>query len=296
MCVLAKYFLLAALAVTVSSHSLGPQDVVFHLFTRNNPGQSQVLFPTVSSILISNFDPSLRTIVTIHGQGDFGNFNAFVVPSHLEAENVNVLAVDWSVGSTTYIDGVSQANQCGLIIAQFINILSSEFSYSPEQYRIVGVGLGAHVAAIAGRLVNGNIPHIVAIDPSLHGWTHHPGRLGSDAAGLVEVLHATAGFLGYDYPLGDIDFYPNGGSIQNGCGIDISCSHVFSIAFYSESVIAPSRNANDFVGTACESYEQAISMSCQGPRDAVFGGPGVKTSGSGIYTFSTANSSPFAQG
>ncbi|MEE5218308.1 hypothetical protein V2M17_10675, partial [Streptococcus pneumoniae] len=150
----------------------------------------------------------------------------------MEAEAVNVVAVDWTIGSNTYTEGVSQANQVGLMLSQFINLLSSQFSYPPSMVTIVGFGLGCHVGAIAGRLVTGTVPHLIAIDPSLHGWTHHPGRLGTDAAAIVEVLHTTAGFLGYDDPLGHIDFYPNGGSFQNGCGMDISCSHIFGVAFY----------------------------------------------------------------
>ncbi|MEE5462567.1 hypothetical protein V2M36_10945, partial [Streptococcus pneumoniae] len=153
-----------------------------------------------------------------------------------------------------------------------------------------------HVGAIAGRLVTGTVPHLIAIDPSLHGWTHHPGRLGTDAAAIVEVLHTTAGFLGYDDPLGHIDFYPNGGSFQNGCGMDISCSHIFGVAFYAESLVAANRGYENFVGTACENYQEAISMNCAGANDVIFGGIEVKTSGSGIYTFATNPTSPFALG
>ncbi|CAH0405502.1 unnamed protein product [Chilo suppressalis] len=296
MCTLVKCLLVAAVAVTVSSHSLGPQDVVFHLFTRANPSQSQVLFPTESSILVSNFAPNKRTIFTIHGLQDFDNSNAFMVPAHMEAEDVNVIAVDWRAGSNTYSEGVSQANQVGLIISGFINLLNNQFSYPPSQIRIVGVGLGGHIAAIAGRLVVGNIPHIVAIDPSLHGWSHHPGRLGTDAATIVEVLHTTAGIQGYDLPLGHIDFYPNGGSQQIGCGMDVSCSHVYGVAFYAESIVAPNRGTPNFVGTACDSHQQAMTMRCTGANNVNFGGAAVKTSGSGIFVFATNAVSPFARG
>jgi pancreatic triacylglycerol lipase len=93
----------------------------------------------------------------------------------------------------------------------------------------------------------------------------------------VEVLHTTAGFLGYDLPLGDLDFYANGGTHQSGCSTDINCSHVYSYAFYQESVEAPSKKGPQFVGTACETYEDAFYLECKGERDAIFGGPEVKT-------------------
>lgn len=90
-------------------------------------------------------------------------------------------------------------------------------------------------------------------------------------------MHTTSGILGYDYPVGDIDFYPNGGTFQNGCATDSSCSHIYSYVFYAESINAEATGAAQFVGTACESYEDAIVMACNGARDAVFGGLAVKT-------------------
>lgn len=48
-------------------------------------------------------------------------------------------------------------------------------------------------------------------------WTH----LKRDSALLVEVLHTNPRVLGYDEPLGDFDFYPNGHSLmQPGCRRD----------------------------------------------------------------------------
>lgn len=95
-------------------------------------------------------------------------------------------------------------------------------------------------------------------------------------ASIVEVIHTTAGLLGYDYPLGDIDFYPNGGSRQNGCAELVPCSHQLSYVFYAESIDREVTVGNRFIGTRCESYEQAITGACNGERDAVFGGHDVQ--------------------
>lgn len=92
---------------------------------------------------------------------------------------------------------------------------------------------------------------------------------------MVEVLHATAGVLGYDYPLGDLDFYPNGGSSQIFCGSDTTCSHMLGYIFYAESI--STEGGSRFVGTACASYEEAIAQSCTGEKGVVFGGLGDKT-------------------
>uniref|UniRef100_A0A2A4IVM6 Lipase domain-containing protein n=1 Tax=Heliothis virescens TaxID=7102 RepID=A0A2A4IVM6_HELVI len=293
---IAKCVVLLCAAVAASGFELGDMDVIFHLFTRTNPTLSQPLLPSINSIMASSFSPGRRTVITIHSHADTvsGNFNAFVVNAHLAAEDVNVLAIDWSPGSGMYTQGLGNAVQCGERIAQFINLLSTNFGYGPNNYRLVGVGLGGHIAGIAGDRSLGDIPHIIAIDPSLVGWTHHPEILKPDNAELVEVLHATAGHLGYDYPLGDLDFYPNGGSFQNSCGGDVNCSHILGYAFYAESVTA--EGGSRFVGTACESYEQAITNACSGERDAVFGGLAAKSGQSGIYHFATNFQSPFAQG
>ncbi|XP_068626959.1 pancreatic triacylglycerol lipase-like [Battus philenor] len=292
-----RSLLLLCVTAAVSAFNLRDGDVIFHLFTRGNPQISQALLPSVSSIMTSTFSVSRRTIFTIHNYGEnvSGNFNAFVVPAHLQAEDVNVIAVDWSPGSMMYTHGLGNAPQVGRIIAQFINILINNFGYRVSQIRIVGVGLGAHVAGIAGRNVNGIIPHIVALDPSLHGWTHHPEILNPDDADVVEVLHTTAGVYGYDKPLGDIDFYANGGQSQAGCFSDVQCSHIYSYVFYNESIIAEIDDGNRFVGTACNDYESAMKLQCNGPRDVEFGGLETKTHVWGVYMFLTNMVPPFAR-
>ncbi|CAH2050167.1 unnamed protein product, partial [Iphiclides podalirius] len=281
-----------------SGFSLGDMDVIFHLFTRSNPAVSQPLLPSVASIMTSSFSLERRTIVTIHsyGEGVSGNFNAFVVPAHLSAEDVNIIAVDWSAGSSMFTQGLGNTPQVGRVIAQFFNILINNFGYNANRVRIVGVGLGGHAAGIAARHINGIVPHIIALDPSLPGWTHHPEILNADDASTVEVLHTTAGLYGYDKPLGDVDFYANGGQYQSGCGSDVSCSHIYAYAFYAESISTEVTNGNKFVGTACVDYESALNLRCTGPRDAIFGGSAVKTGVSGIYTFLTNFVPPFARG
>jgi Lipase len=46
-------------------------------------------------------------------------------------------------------------------------------------------------------------------------------RLAATDAMFVDVIHTCAGLLGYDLPIGHVDFYPNGGDhVQPGCGFD----------------------------------------------------------------------------
>lgn len=87
--------------------------------------------------------------------------NTVLISAHLQAQDVNILAVDWSPGAGMYTEGLGNAPQCGEIIANFVNILTQQFGYNAGLIRIVGVGLGGHIAGIAARAISGNIPHII---------------------------------------------------------------------------------------------------------------------------------------
>lgn len=65
---------------------------------------------------------------------------------------------------------------------------------------------------------------LIGLDPALPLFLDSPteGRLDSSDAQFVDVIHSAGGYLGIYGPVGDIDFYPNGGiPIQPGCGFDI---------------------------------------------------------------------------
>lgn len=60
------------------------------------------------------------------------------------------------------------------------------------------------------------------LDPALPLFTlgNKDARLDKHDARHVEVIHTCGGYLGFSSPLGHIDFYPNGGTRQPGCGFD----------------------------------------------------------------------------
>ncbi|XP_026758701.1 pancreatic triacylglycerol lipase-like [Galleria mellonella] len=295
---LLKLSVIVCVATAAFGFSLSPTDVVFHFFSRSNPTVSQPLLPNINSIMTSDIDINKPVVITIHNyvENSAVNFNAFVVSAHLNTSDENIIAVDWSAGAQLYTQGLGNAPQCGAVVASFVNILIQDLGFNTALLRIIGVGLGAHVAGIAARKINGPVPHITALDPSFFGWSHHPDILNPDDAEVVEVLHTTSGNYGYDLPLGDIDFYPNGGAHQAGCGSDLSCSHQLSYVFYAESITSEVSNGNEFVGTACEDYESAVASSCEGERNAIFGGRRDKAGVSGVYNFLTNPTAPFARG
>lgn len=98
---------------------------------------------------------------------------------------------------------------------------------------LVGFSLGAHIAAVAGRVVARSSPptqligRITALDPAsplfkLDRLKDRTKKLDAGDALYVDVVHTdgsptlTEGF-GLWEPVGHADFYPNGGRRQPGC-------------------------------------------------------------------------------
>jgi len=58
-------------------------------------------------------------------------------------------------------------------------------------------------------------------------------RLDYSQAKLVDVVHTSGGFLGFNKRLGHRDFYPNGGGWpQPGCTIDYACNDRYNLDIY----------------------------------------------------------------
>lgn len=59
----------------------------------------------------------------------------------------------------------------------------------------------------------------IGLDPagSYFSYTDPVVRLDPSDARFVDVIHTDAGLLGTSQNVGDVDFYPNGGSKQPGC-------------------------------------------------------------------------------
>uniref|UniRef100_A0A182T2B6 Lipase domain-containing protein n=1 Tax=Anopheles maculatus TaxID=74869 RepID=A0A182T2B6_9DIPT len=88
-------------------------------------------------------------------------------------------------------------------------------------------------------------------------------RLSPKDAEFVDVIHTDGGLLGYPWPLGHVDFYPNGGvPLQPGCaqqelaknrwlGVFIGCSHARAWQYFAESLTRP----QGFLCERCELNE-----------------------------------------
>lgn len=181
----------------------------------------------------------------------------------LDHDNVNVIVVDWAEGSTLpYEQAVANTLVVGAVVANLIKKLITSKGARAVDFHLIGFSLGAHTAGLVGKRVK--IGRITGLDPAgpYYEWTPKEVRLDQDDADFVDVIHTNAielfkgiGF-GIMAPIGDVDYYPNGGQVQPGCDwivIDLSsiadllqnfddasdrlsCSHSKSYRYFIDSI------------------------------------------------------------
>lgn len=135
------------------------------------------------------------------------------------------------------------ARLVGRQVALLVNAINGMLGSKNGDFHLIGFSLGAHVAGFAGSELR-NVSRITGLfrktlesKDSKFNWECFTGldpagplfenydprvRLDSTDADLVDVIHSNGekiymGGLGAWAPMGDIDFYPNGGRMQKGC-------------------------------------------------------------------------------
>lgn len=107
------------------------------------------------------------------------------------------------------------------------------------------------------------------------------------------MIHTNAGLLGFTEPIGQADFYPNGGASQKGCVMDVIgiCAHNRVIDLFVESL----NQHNSLLAIKCPSYTSAMKNDCKakGVIQAFMGGEPPNRGLSGTYRLSTHPRAPF---
>lgn len=82
--------------------------------------------------------------------------------AYLAAEDVNVIVVDWSIGSSSTNSNrlVLNTVSSGGAVANFIEWLNEASGSTLDQYHIIGHGLGGHQAAIVSRNLNSRVAYV----------------------------------------------------------------------------------------------------------------------------------------
>ncbi|KAM4702576.1 pancreatic triacylglycerol lipase-like [Rhinophrynus dorsalis] len=251
----------------------------FLLYTKENPSNFQELSArNPSTISASNFRTSRKTRFIIHGFIDKGEESWLIdmCKTMLQVEDVNCFCIDWSGGSRTlYTQAANNIRVVGAEVAYFIDVLSSNFGYSPSYVHVIGHSLGAHAAGEVGKRKRG-IVRITGLDPAEPYFQGTPAevRLDPSDAAFVDVIHTDAApmipnvGLGMSQVAGHLDFFPNGGEEMPGCqknalsqivDIDgiwqgtrdfVACNHLRSYKYYTNSIL----KRDGFVGFPSSSY------------------------------------------
>ncbi|XP_028976464.2 lipase member I [Esox lucius] len=195
----------------------------------------------------------------------------------LKAGLVNVLVADWLL--PPHDDITEGARQVGERLAQAIQTLVNQHGFSPELFHLVGFGVGAHVAGIAGACLEGAVGRITGLDPFSPQFSEADSRLSLDYtdAQYVDVIHTNfnanepIAALGVSRPLGHVDFYVGRGHLLPGCPHAlmkreryILCSHQWAYRLFTSS-IGSSCPITAFPCLGVEDYQKALCTSCHHP-------------------------------
>ncbi|XP_077563912.1 pancreatic triacylglycerol lipase-like [Haemaphysalis longicornis] len=223
------------------------------------------------------FDIRKDLIVVVHGFHGDAKLPWVVAmrDAFLGAKNANIILVDWSAGSTFPYYMAASANaalvgrQISVLLQQLISL--HPYSLNAKRIHLVGFSLGAHVVGFCGRhfynATATKIGRITALDAAAPLFQGYAQQVSKDDAAYVDAIHTTAGTnvlagqLGVDLPFGDVNFYPNGGRSQPGCGFfDLFCHHRRAVQYFIESVQGKRRCL--FRSHPCNSIDAFLGSKC----------------------------------
>ncbi|CAB1349393.1 unnamed protein product [Coregonus sp. 'balchen'] len=150
---------------------------------------------------------------------------------------------------------------------------------SPELFHLVGFGVGAHVAGVAGACLEGAIGRITGLDPFSPLFSEADRSLSLDPtdAQYVDVIHTNfnpnepVAPLGVSRPLGHVDFYIGRGHQLPGCPQALMkredyllCSHHRAYRLFTSS-IRSSCPLTAFPCQGVEDFQRALCTRCHHP-------------------------------
>lgn len=177
----------------------------------------------------------------------------------------------------------------GAITAHIIHLIYEELGLKNlDKVHVIGHSLGSHISGYAGFTLqkdfNLKLGRITGMDPAEPFFkdTDPLVRLDQSDAKYVDVIHTDAksfvrGGLGMQQAIGHVDFYPNGGFDNPGCGQGmsdyieqergsffmgvrqfVSCNHLRAYEFFTESIEPDC----PFNAIGCDSYADFKAGRC----------------------------------
>jgi len=274
----------------------------------------------------SQFSTSRRTIFVIHGYLNSGNsdYMISIKDAILNAEDANVFLVDWRSGANSpyYPSSAANTRTTGAEVGFRMNRLVNERGLSRRNLWCIGFSLGAHTCGFAGMYTQ--IERVTGLDPAgpwFDGYSE-VARLNPRCGNLVDVMHTDGTGLTPNYglltPIGDMDFYPNGGTNQPNCltyltndgyqrnitamdeedldpigDISVSCSHMRAVKYFEKSTIRGCFN------TRLVCWDQKnLPRSCNSCSEGICGEMGFyadRYSRRGLFYLETSGNSPWCR-
>ncbi|KAL3288193.1 hypothetical protein HHI36_002643 [Cryptolaemus montrouzieri] len=203
----------------------------------------------------------------------FRPLTEFLLKKHSDA---HVVQVDWSKSAAdAYPLAAFSTESVGNIIGNLVYKLVKDYNVPLQNILIIGHSLGGQITGWIGKrffqLSGTKLPRIIALDPAGPLFALRPDtkRLNKNDAEIVHVVHSDGTLLGFGDPCGTIDFFPNGGSDQPGCGIvnlkdlanigdSVFCSHRRGYELFVETVKLPEQ----FMAKKCENYDHFKENKC----------------------------------
>ncbi|KAJ3649950.1 hypothetical protein Zmor_021663 [Zophobas morio] len=140
------------------------------------------------------------------------------------ASQYSVVETNWSkYAKLNYVSSSYSVKAVDGFIGEFIVKLIKDRGVLIKNVLIIGHSIGGQVASFLGKKVfevlNKKLPKIIAPDPAgpLFNLRPESDRLNPSDAQVVHVIHTNGSVFGFLRVCGTIDFFPNGGSHQNGC-------------------------------------------------------------------------------
>ncbi|XP_065351354.1 lipase member H-A-like isoform X2 [Cloeon dipterum] len=272
-------------------------DVNFLLYTSLNPDEPSEIY--ANDLNGTYFDGSKCIKILVHGFGSNGYLDWIrnMTDLFITIEDCNVIAVDWEKPAASPLYNVAKANTkpVGFHLGNLLGFLEESSGVQLTKVHCLGHSLGAHVCGFGGKFLNGRVGRITGLDPALPLFSYEnvTERLASTDAIFVDVIHTCGGLLGFDLPIGHVDFYPNGGvHKQPGCGFDptASCSHERCWVFFIESI-----ESSEFRAVQCTSWEDFQIGACGGNTEVPMGYPTPEDT-RGFFFLQTSDVPPYALG
>lgn len=283
----------------------------FYIYSRNNTGGRRLRTRFLRRDGKPFFQELKDLIIVAHGYTQNVNSSWLheLKEALLQEKDCNVVIVDWGRGcrSPLYLTAVGNTALVGRQISLLVQKLSRKFdgNVTAANVHLIGFSLGAQVCGFAGRhykkQTGTKLARISALDAARPLFEQSEVYVSRTDAVFVDAIHTSSGWtvlqksLGMGKPYGHVDFYPNGGRDQPGCGglFEIDCDHGRAPLYYIESLTY--RRQCRFVTYKCKGGIDAFrnGLCAPGQPSGEMGYYSNLAPGRGLQFLKTNEHSPF---